>query len=228
MKKLIIILITIINLSILSGCDRNVSKVSVYENWLLSSYEEIGMVKITKEPVILNDFSCVEYIYTTEKTAIESIFNSYKSLRMRKVESFEQTPGSEYMMVEFYYSDDIVNSIHIIDGYYSNNDEHFKLNSIPQIKEEYATHTYTISSYMSEHSVYQYNYDNDTVELVTKISNLDTLEFEKYTGQYLPENDFTHYIETEFGNILILSEDIFYLNDEVYHLVNNQSFYEMF
>ena len=80
MKKLIIILITIINLSILSGCDRNVSKVSVYENWLLSSYEEIGMVKITKEPVILSDFSCVEYIYTTEKTAIESIFNSYKSL----------------------------------------------------------------------------------------------------------------------------------------------------
>lgn len=231
MKKIILILITIFTISALTSCDSGVSKLSVYEDWLLNTeIEEIKKIKITKEPLLLGDFLCAEYFYTTEIEEIERVFGVYKSLKMRKVESFEQNPGSTNIMVEFYYSDDIVTSIHIIDQYYSYNDEHFKLNSVPEIKEEACTkHTYTINSYMSVHNVYQYIYgDEVTTELFATISRLNYIEFEKYTGDDLPENEFIYYIDTEFGRINILTQNIFYLGDEVYQLTENKSFNDYF
>lgn len=176
------------------------------------------VVKVKKEkgycgvaPGRLKDIS-----YSTDYEDITNVLNMLEMAVYEETTNSWQITGGGYSCYSILTKEKQYD-IYICNGYIYANDKYYKYIG------EYVTFEYLS---LSAHSftTYQDSFDAYTIndEKIGTFNRLSDYEFIDYPYDTLPDNEKIGYLDTEFGIIYILSDDIFYIeydNNYFYYLI---------
>ncbi len=193
--------------------------------WLLSTYaDEVQEIrKVCKDGMTF--IGGHKYISsTTDSTTISEMFESFYWMPVRQVrEEDTRVDDGGTEVFEFVLKDGTVKRVSIFNGEYycDDNGQYFKLQYVPKFNEE---HVYT--NYLSFVSTVDrvMVYNNMTEESICAIP-IDELKFVDIDG--IPEPVPPVYVQTEFGKLYFVTDDIFYVSGEIsgsYKLVGKTIF----
>lgn len=116
-------------------------------------------------------------------------------------------PGGGYVYYSIITSEKSYDII-ITNGYISVNKKHYKFEGTYPLLEHPNLEAYAFITYLDTYEAYTM----DGIK-IGNFEGLDEIEFIEYPYETIPENENIGYIETEFGRLYIISEDIFYIKD---------------
>ena len=210
-----------------------------FESWLeIATAEGIVEVKTILEPG-WNYGDLITIHSSTDKDSIAQMIEACKKIELEPVPEdvdLETVPG--HFEIEFTFMGGDVKTIYFsgrsLYREYGTRNRYFALN-IPSLESclHYET-SYSFATYSKDSAiVYLYDYD-DGGSLVEycKLDKIGKLEFEAYPDVTYPENEPTHIIRTEFGDIFVMSHIDFYIMDgsenNTWFRLTNADFYQLF
>ena len=221
------------------GDDEDNVALSDFESWLnYASSDGIVEVKTILNPGV--DYGDLITIHrTTDKNSIAQMIELYKNVELEAIPEdvdIDLVPG--HFEIEFTFAGGDVKTISFAGRSlytdYKNRRSYFALN-LPSLEScaHYKT-SYSFATYGKNGAIaYLYDYDDggNLIEYC-KLDKIGKLEFEAYPDVYYPENEPTHLIRTEFGDIYVMSHKSFFIIDEsgnsTWFVLKNEDFYRIF
>ena len=245
MRKIALLSFIIILLTfVFSGCDYigkylNPTTEDITEGklpdkatWLKSaSADTIARIDIRREYYGVAPGSLVSCYYSENKDAIEEFIAYLSTLDIERVSSdiLNGMNGGGGKNIVFTFSDGTRKTIKIRHGYYCEGSDIFNISSSNTSTFENASEQY-LRFMVSKNSANVYT-NTDEPTLVGQLNNLASLNFRKITIDGTTIDNATHYIDTDFREIYILSETTFCYMElnkiHCYELIDGQSFYEL-
>ncbi len=210
---------------------------SDYESWLkIASADGIVEVKTTREPG-WNYGDLITIQRSTNKDSIAQMIEACKNIELLPVPEYvnlDLVPG--FFEIEFTFAGGDVETIcfagRSLYTDYSNRKRFTALN-IPTLEDcPHYEISYSFATYDKDSGIVYSLDENGKSTEYCRLDKIGKLEFEAYPDVCYPENEPTHLIRTEFGDIYVMSQKNFFITDKsgnnVWFRLINADFYQLF